>query len=569
MSFAALGLLAYETRGAAAKLLSRDCAIAAGLMVLAFGGYSWSAASGMEVVPCAWLLMRGARRVSEWAELAAPEHTKSRLVELLVLSVVAPCLRPECALASLLIACAIAAFGNGRQRAWGLLALASPLLPTLIYWLGTGEARSTTMQVKWLFSLAPDPLDALGETLSNAQYLATSIAGGELHSAVFLPTGGRILFWLALPALAVLGHVRRARFRAVVIAVVALGILIPCTYQTFLWNRLRYLWPFAAAWFVALAALADAAGELLARVSPALSRAPAMLAGTMVGALLGHLPFAVEDLAGSASGIFRQQVALGVWAREELPKASRLGVNDTGAIAYFSERRVFDIVGLTTSSEGRHWVAGPGARWEHYERLPPQSLPTHFIVYPDWLGMSALLGEWLAERVVEDSTILGGPRMVVHVADYSRLRTGDAPALDATRGLALIDRVDVADLDSELEHAYRVETPDGTHVVESNGRIDGARARRTRDDFLLRVTPGGRLIARIGSERAVRLVVRASGQQVGELVTAGMDWEELALDLPEDLRRARTPVSVAAAEGSDFVAFHYWSFERPPPGSRP
>ena len=35
-------------------------------------------------------------------------------------------------------------------------------------------------------------------------------------------------------------------------------------------------------------------------------------------------------------------------------------------------------VGLTTAGEAKHWVAGAGSRFEHYERLDPQQLPTHW-----------------------------------------------------------------------------------------------------------------------------------------------------------------------------------------------
>ena len=43
-----------------------------------------------------------------------------------------------------------------------------------------------------------------------------------------------------------------------------LGILLPTTYDSFLWNRLRYLWPFAGPWLIGLVALADQLGELAA-----------------------------------------------------------------------------------------------------------------------------------------------------------------------------------------------------------------------------------------------------------------------------------------------------------------
>src|SRR5207237_2373235 len=114
-----------------------------------------------------------------------------------------------------------------------------------------------------------------------------------------------------------------------------------------------------------------------------------LVAGAFVGLFLSRMDWTLDDVAQSASGIDRQQVALGRWAKDALPASARIGVNDTGAIAYFGERATFDVVGLTSRDEGRYWVAGAGSRLEHYERLraaDPAALPTHFIVYPEWFA---------------------------------------------------------------------------------------------------------------------------------------------------------------------------------------
>jgi len=127
---------------------------------------------------------------------------------------------------------------------------------------------------------------------------------------------------------------------------------------------------------------------------------------------MGRLGWSLDDLAGSASAIDRQQVALGRWAAGALGPASRIGVNDTGAIAYVGGHATFDVVGLTTPGEAAYWVAGSGSRLEHYERLQrsaPQHLPTHFIVYPNWMACDAVLGSELEEATVADQTILGVP----------------------------------------------------------------------------------------------------------------------------------------------------------------
>ena len=68
MSFVALGALAYEARAITQKLAGDAAAVGVAAMVIAFPAFTWFAASGMEVMPFAWLLARSVRRASEWAE---------------------------------------------------------------------------------------------------------------------------------------------------------------------------------------------------------------------------------------------------------------------------------------------------------------------------------------------------------------------------------------------------------------------------------------------------------------------------------------------------------------------
>src|SRR5262249_53666720 len=107
--FLALGALAVEAYRLALPLAGRGASIGAGAMVLCFGGYVWCAASGMEVVLTAWTLAFGLRQVIEWGE--TQEHrTAPRRRRLLALAFVAPLVRPEGMLVSLLVASILAVF---------------------------------------------------------------------------------------------------------------------------------------------------------------------------------------------------------------------------------------------------------------------------------------------------------------------------------------------------------------------------------------------------------------------------------------------------------------------------
>ena len=559
------GLLAYEAYRAASPVMSKGAALAAGAMVVVFGGHVWNAVSGMEVLPFAWLLMRTARRASEMFENAAPR--RSDAVELATLGVVAPLMRPEGALAAVVATAAvIAASRRGAARAWILPPALGPLLPSATNLLFTGSTTSTTVQVKWLLA-SPYAGDgrALATIADNLTRLFGTLLDGREHAWVFLPTGGAIVFWLALPALLGQGVRHRRLPRALILVVLALGMTLPASYDSFLWNRLRYLWPFAAFWFVGAAALADGLSALARRWHAELPEIGPLLGGAFAGALAARLSFAIDDVADSAAAITNQQVALGRWVRQELPAGSRVGLNDAGAIAYFGQRETFDVVGLTTRGEARFWAAGAGSRFEHYERLEAGQLPTHFAVYPGWFAIPPLLGRFLTARHVE-ATILGGTTKVVHEADYRVLRSGHRPSLVLPPARE-IDRLDVADLESEAAHGYQLLAAAAHEnvVILEHGKADGARLGRTLERFWLELCPGGSLVLRLGAQAPVSVMVTAAGRRLGTLALSGKAWEETQLPIPPDLPAGRQPLELSA--DGRFSALHYFSFG--PPGIPP
>ena len=565
--WAALGMLGYETRRASQRLVSDDGALAAELMVLTFGGYVWFASSGMEVVPLAWILMRTARRAAEWLEQPSAERAKPW--ELVAYAALAPLVRPEGVLATIAVAATLGYGLRGRRRALGALVLSFARLPALFMLLFTGSATPTTAMVKWL-PLSPY-YASFGKlwhaVLGNVALLFGTLLNGEVWSAVFLPQGSAVVLWPALPALVWLGFRRGVKARALLIAWVGLGMLLPATYDSFLWNRLRYLWPFMAAWFVGVAAVSDVVGLVVARYAPGFERVRLLASGAVVGGLLSHLGWTLDDLATSANAIRAQQGELGHWAKAELPRDAVVGVNDTGAIGYFSERRVFDVVGLTTRGEARYWVAGTGSRFEHYERLGASALPTHFIVYPEWFALPGLLGEYRTARHVPGATILGGETMVAYDADYARLGSGARPLAPPRDDALLADELDVADLESESEHRYELFDAVALEDValEQDGVMDGARRNRERERFELRLPAAGTLVLRVEGEGTGELSLKTPSETLGSLPLEAGTWREFALALPARGDGARAEIRVES-RGARFSSLHYWSY-RPAPAT--
>jgi hypothetical protein len=579
LSFAALGALAWEAAQLTRKLAGKTAAAGTAAMVLTFGGLLWCAASGMEVVPFAWVIARASRRASEWQESAVTDRTPRRAGELVALAWAAALLRPEGGVTALFVAVVLFAHartGAWRERAVGLAAAAAPIALPLMLWALTGSARSNTAIAKLLPGNPYYPAPKLAErAYEQAHYLVRGLLDGNPYSVEFLPHGGWAVAMAGLAAVVVCGWRGRTGWRAAAVLLIALTMFAPCLYQTFLWNRLRYLWPFAPGWIIGLACLARIVGDIAGEMSARWRVLTPIACGVFVGLFASKLEWVIEDVAQSASGIQRQQVVLGKWARANLPADARIGVNDTGAIAYFSDRRTFDVVGLTTDGEARYWVAGVGSRLEHYERLlraDRGKLPTHFIVYPEWIALPMVLGDALHEATVKDATILGGQTMRAYVADWSSLGTGEAPW---TRDIGdVIDVLDVADLDSEADHAYELlGAHDGEQTVhegtspEGADVIDGGRTHRTTERFVARLRSGAaaRCVVRLAGNEGTSVRVLAGKEPVGSFDAAGEDdWAERAFDVPASAAAARTSIELRAV-GGDIETYHYWCASRREP----
>lgn len=576
LSFGSLGALAYESWKLAKGLVSNTVAIAAGAMVLVFGGHIWCAASGMEVVPFAWLLARSARRGVEWCE-SKDARTRATWLELGALGVAAPLMRPEGAIASILVAVAIASYPREKKlvsRLWAVLPLVGVVVTPLLLLVMTGKTTTSTTQVKLAIG---NPYHAFLPTfIANARLLMRTILNGEVWSVEFLPKGGAKVALAAIVAVAVRGVVTRKVERSLAVLAFALAMFVPCAYITFLWNRLRYLWPFAAGWFIAIACLAETLGSVLGRVKRSYALAGPIFAFGIVGMLAMRLDWVIDDVASSASGIDRQHGAIAAFAAKNLPKDARIGLNDTGAIAYFGGTKTFDIVGLTTPTEARYWLGGAASRFEHYERThrdAPASLPTHFAIYPEWMGCDAILGRSLFEATVKDASILGGQTMKLFIADYTRLGTGEAPF---TKLGAIVDVLDVADLESEADHRYQLlgaregqQSVDVFSVVgETHGpeMADGARTSRKSERFFAKLVEGRphaglvRLKAASDGSGDVHVRVRVAGKEVASFVPSTSDVTEEKFLIPGDLAGAATDITLEV-EGGAIGTFHYWFAE--------
>ncbi len=563
--------LAVETKRLVEGLCGKIAGVGAAAMCLLFGAFAWFAWSGMETIALAWSMTRAARTLSELAETEAPARSGRRALGVALICALCPLLRPEGGIFALAGAGYLAVFGppgsSWRARLatrWlAVVPLVGLVLPPLLNLLLVGHARSTTAMVKWAWGNPYyDTARFFSFTGSNLRMLWNDLLSGGPYTAIFLPEHSQYV--LLAGAIALVPTTLRAKKipRGLMVALLALGTLIPCTFLTILWNRVRYIYPFAPGWFALVGCLGAELAVLVGRYRKDATWVPALVTGLFAGGLSTKLTWSIKDLANSSRAISEQQVKLGMWARDNLPQDALIGVNDTGAIAYFSERRTFDVVGLTTEGEAQYWVAGTGSRYEHYEKLPPERRPTHFIVYPQWMGCGAILGEQLFEATVLNQSILGGATKVVYAASWEVLGRADLPT-DPPRSGDVIDTLDVADLESEKAHGYKlfhaqdVQNQLFTDWDEGGELADGGRHDRVWDDFDLELAPGAVLVARLASKTPQTIRVLLDGSEAGSAELGVSDWIEVAIPLA-GASAGKHHLSVRAEDGKSFGALHYW-----------
>jgi hypothetical protein len=176
------------------------------------------------------------------------------------------------------------------------------------------------------------------------------------------------------------------------------------------------------------------------------------------------------------------------------------------------------------------------------------------------MAVDPILGEVLTWRTVHH-TILGGATMLAATARWDRLGSGETPRDPAVATRVLADSLDVADLESEKAHAYRLfdATKANDVVVETAEYADGARKDRRADVFSLRLVTRGVLVARLGAAARSLVSFQVDGKRLSLVELEGGLVREVSVEVP-DLDGVHEIQVVAEGTGTTFDSLHYWSY---------
>ena len=561
------------------------------------GPFIWAALSGMETMLFVFAVL-----------LTIYLALQGRVAASAGAGVLTVLVRPEglvvAALAMVMLAVQSSWRRGGRTR-WSravslTLPLGAALIQPLINWAATGTPASSGMQAKSHLANSTIPLaERLSMALSFWWRMVRELFSG--YSADWGMFTSPLLGPLALVALVGgtwLAWRRRQINGAALLLTCALVLTAAvATLDTAFWQFKRYQLPVMALFYPAAAWAARAVGEALAKRTdwrpwrwalPALIVLPAILTAFTFACYYGENVTVVRD----------QQVPMAWWVRDQLPlmTGERVAVHDVGLMGYFSERPLYDVVGLTLPGPAPAWRQGPGAIYEAMAHSPYR--PAAFAIYPDVQGLrylldAGVLGTLLAEfpvRLPEHNVAAAADYQGVYLADWSTTRAEEQVAqpstLAALEGFELVDAVDVANLTSEERHDYRwwqTTQPAGfvtevyTHYYHTCGladsplcqATDGGRVLTGGEAFTLKTHPGEDmlLVTRVHGRTSVPLSVYVNGGLVARRVQPAVPgrWLEIVTLVPgAEITGEWTHVRIVAdvdETGAAYLPYYHWAFQ--------
>lgn len=442
----------------AARIAGKAAALVAPAVTLGIAAFAWTSLSGMEVAFASALLVAMILLLFDQAPTGPPTKKLGAVLACASLS------RPEATLLVTAIV-GVAVLQRTRQRdwraaAWWAAPLAAPALWLLANKLFAGQLFPNTGVAKSHFYLPGFDWTYWFETVGTL--IGKSLQGlfWDGKSPLVLPRV-MLVCWLVGAVRVVLWARREKRLLAGVVLVVSPWVMILAVIASSgLWSfqNYRYIAP-----AFPLLAIPVACAFVLPwrRDDVRVQRAHlGLVIAAIVGFAIAAFPGIKSDARMFAQGAMdanTQTVAIGEYIKLKLPEA-RVMFHDAGAIAYFGDGEVYDMLGLVTNYQAGIANNGPGSRFEFLEQIPPEKRPTHFAYYPAWMGTDEFYGRVLLMTPLrpgfEPRRMAGDGNMQIIEAVWDHAGTGERP-LNAHPGWAVVDRVDIADLASERAHGWR------------------------------------------------------------------------------------------------------------------
>jgi hypothetical protein len=137
--------------------------------------------------------------------------------------------------------------------------------------------------------------------------------------------------------------------------------------------------------------------------------------------LAWRLPSGAERYAWGVQNVNAMQVELGRWVASATPRDTLIALNDVGALSYFGERRIIDLVGLATPEILAYRRQAPDGLLRYLGRRCPEYL----VIFPAWfpeLAARADLFQPVRAITLPHNVVAGAATMTVYETAWHRAR---------------------------------------------------------------------------------------------------------------------------------------------------
>jgi hypothetical protein len=294
-------------------------------------------------------------------------------------------------------------------------------------------------------------------------------------------------------------------------------------------------------------------------------------------------------LGDSARDIYYQQMAFSEWVKQYTPADARIGVNDTGAHKYISDRYIIDLIGLTNNRLQGAYFGGWGTIYDRLAAMPEAERPTYLLIHPNVFlnGVDESVAGSLITPVysigVQNPIITAGSVETLYKVNWEYALLGESQTYLLQKDRQPIDMLNVGDLTDEKRHGYDMSARQATFsepksivttaFYEGNefALSESGRRHSGWEQFAVKSVPGQPLTlvlrTRLKPDGEQTVTVSANGRQVGVWKMTnetGGGWQEYEYTIPAGFVTGdRTVIRLDATAdpgGPGFASYRYWVY---------
>lgn len=450
----------------------------------------------------------------------------------------------------------------------------------------TGSLFSTFLQAKSpLFSPNMPLLEVLAKSIKFYAYLLKEIFGGfnGAYTEMISPDAGQtatyfapfaFLFFLvgALPLAVKEIYAKKLGFNLLTVGWFFIGIgLVAITFPTdYSWNM--SLIPYYPLFLLGVIVGIYQISLVITNMGISLKQVFYGLSSFFIVFSLFSTSFFIVAYGKICKDNYHQKMGLVKWVKENIPADVSIAMNGINTLRYYENRNFIDLSGVGTKGLAKAYQNGVGSIFEWLEEK--KLYPACFVLDRLDFSRSGLLKtELYSAKVVGVRPI---EPINVYQTDWSLANKGDEP-VTAMDGYKLVDKMDVANLDSEAGHKYRfweaepglnVTTYISTFACLDRQIIDGGRILSGGESMVIETQPGQEMKIVMRTTGALKLDVVINGKYCRKWVdetNPGNAWYESIVTIPGKWvtsTSTKVHIEVRDKQQDTYAVAYYWFYQK-------